>query len=62
MSVEWVSGWSLNPHSPHHHRASAFDVGRAVVGASEFILINMRQREFDQLRVFRIVLAMERTP
>jgi len=36
---------------PGHHRAPTFDVIRPVVGAPNFVLVDMRQREFDQFRI-----------
>ncbi|EJM71275.1 hypothetical protein PMI30_00384 [Pseudomonas sp. GM50] len=35
---------------PGHHRTAVFDVIRPVVGAPNFVFIDMRQRDFDQLR------------
>ena len=32
---------------PRHHRSPAFDVVRSVVSASDFVLVDMRQRDFD---------------
>lgn len=32
---------------PSHHRSPAFDVVRSVVSASDFVLVDMRQRDFD---------------
>ena len=36
---------------PSHHRTSALDVVRSVVSASNFVLVDMRQRDFDLLRI-----------
>ena len=36
---------------PSHHRTPAFDVIRSVVGATNFVLVDMRQRDLDQLRI-----------
>ena len=36
---------------PSHHRTPAFDVVRSVVGTSDFVFVDMRQRDFDQLRI-----------
>ena len=36
---------------PSHHRTPAFDVVSSVVRASDFVLVDMRQRDFDQLRI-----------
>ena len=36
---------------PSHHRTPAFDVVSLVVGASDFVLVDMRQRDFDQFRI-----------
>ena len=32
---------------PSHHRTPAFDVVSSVVSASDFVLVDMRQRDFD---------------
>ena len=39
----------LTPTS--HHRTLAFDVVRSVLSASDFVIVDMRQRDFDQLRI-----------
>lgn len=36
---------------PSHHRTPAFNIVRSVVGAADFVLVDMRQRDFDQLRI-----------
>jgi len=36
---------------PSHHRTPALDVVSSVVGTSDFVLVDMRQRDFDQLRI-----------
>lgn len=36
---------------PSHHRTPTFNVVSSVVSASDFVLVDMRQRNFDQLRI-----------
>ena len=41
---------------PSYHRAPALDVVSSVVSASDFVLVDMRQRDFDQLRILAMLV------
>ena len=43
---------------PSHHRTPALDAIRSVVSASDFVLVDMRQRNFDQLRILPMLVQV----